>query len=150
MISSNPVHKPVTHNWPTTLEKAPHHDLPTQRSGAPDPAKPTATRPGSSGYRIAPMMTLATSKATAGISQTTGNRSGSVRQLVSAATVCRRPVNQPSAFLTALIRARATQKQPRAAARCTGSTIAVSLADPEVASTRAAPAQHAATAAVRQ
>ena len=42
MISSNPVHREVTHSWPATLENAPQADLPTQRSGAPDAANDTS------------------------------------------------------------------------------------------------------------
>ena len=45
----------------------------------------------------------------AGISQRTGKRGGSVRQLVSVATICRCPAYQSSAVLTAVIFCRASQ-----------------------------------------
>ncbi|HVB42948.1 MAG TPA: hypothetical protein VNF47_09625 [Streptosporangiaceae bacterium] len=48
---------------------------------------------------------------------------------MSAATACLSPSDQPSAFLTATILSRATQKQPRPAASSADSTIAVSRAD---------------------
>ena len=64
--------------------------------------------------------------ASAGTSQRTGKRGGSVRQLVSATTVCRSPANQPSAFLTAAILRRATQKQPKPAASSGSRMILVS------------------------
>ena len=68
--------------------------------------------------------------ARAGISQRTGKRGGSVRQLVSVTTVCRRPANQSSASLAAAIFRRATQKQPRFAATSSSRMILDSHHDP--------------------
>jgi hypothetical protein len=68
--------------------------------------------------------------ARAGISQRTGKRGGSVRQLVSVTIVCRSPANQLSAFLTAAILRRATQKQPKSAASSASRMILDSHHDP--------------------
>ena len=64
-----------------------------------------------------------------------------MRQLVSATTVCRRPANQRSAFLTATISLRASKKQPSSAATSTSSTIFGSHHDPWPASATAAAVQ---------
>src|ERR1700677_3755429 len=96
------------------------------------------------------MAAVATSTATAGISQATGNRIGSVRQLVSAATICLSPENQSSALLTAAILSRATRKQPRPAASSTGSTTAAGNDDADPASTSAAAGLPMATARGRR
>ena len=88
--------------------------------------------------------------ARAGISQRTGKRGGSVRQLVSVAIVCRRPANHPSACLTAAILRRATQKQPKSAASSSSRMIRGSHHDPWPCSASAATVQQAPMAAVRQ
>jgi lipooligosaccharide transport system ATP-binding protein len=87
--------------------------------------------------------------ARAGTSQRTGKRGGSLRQLVSVTIVCRSPANQSSAFLTAAIFRRATQKQPRPAASSGTRMIPGSAGSPRASSTSAPPTTSAGEAAAR-
>ncbi len=96
------------------------------------------------------MMTVAAVTARAGSSQRTGKRGGSVRQLVSATTICRRPANQPSLFLAAVIFFRAIQKQLRSPATSSSRMILASHHDPYPWSITAVMVQQTPTAAVRQ
>jgi hypothetical protein len=86
----------------------------------------------------------------AGISQRTGNRGGSARQLVSATTVGRRPANQRSPRLTAVIFRRATSRQPISAATSIGTMSMGDHRDPCTASRTAMTVQQTPMTAVRQ
>jgi hypothetical protein len=96
------------------------------------------------------MMTVAAITVTAGISQRTGKRGGSVRHLVSVTTVWRCPANQSSALLTAVIFFRAIQKQPRSAATTSTRMSLVGHHDRWPCASTAATVQPTPMAAVRQ
>ena len=96
------------------------------------------------------MTIVAATTASAGVSQRAGNRGGSARQLVSATTVCRRPANQRSARLTAVILRRAASRQPVSAAISIGTTSMGSQPGPCRASSIAMTVQQTPIMAVRR
>ena len=93
---------------------------------------------------------VAAMTARAGTSQRSGKRGGSVRQLVSVTTVCRRPANHSSLFLTAAIFRCAIRKQQKPAAISGTRMILVSHHDPWPAIATATAVQQRPMAAVRQ